>query len=147
VVGEDASGGTTELAMGRAGPTIAAVLFSALSAATAVAEPEALRGDRFITVMADNTLTGEIADGVRYDMYFLPGGQVTYRDAAGGDDRGRWRLDDAGDVCITWSGSDQEDCFRVTLDGDAVSWEGKSGSGRGRLRGGITGGTLEAGSG
>jgi hypothetical protein len=33
------------------------------------------------------------------------------------------------------------------LDGDTVSWEGKSGSGRGRLRGGITDGTLAARSG
>lgn len=132
--------------MDKAGPAVAAVLCSALGAAPALADPEALKGDRFITVMSDNTLAGETADGVRYDMYFLPGGQVTYRDAAGGDDRGRWRLDDAGDVCIVWSGSDQDDCFRVTLDGDAVSWEGKSGSGMGRLRGGITG-TLNAGSG
>ena len=129
-----------------------AALLAALGAATAVAPtalkaaPEALRGDRFITVMADNTLSGETESGARFHMYFLPGGQVTYRDSAGEDDRGRWRLDDSGDVCITWSGSDQEHCSRIMLDGDAVSWEGKAGSGRGTLRGGITGGTLEAGS-
>jgi len=139
--------------MGKAGPAMATALLAALGAAIVVAPtaanaaPEALRGDRFINVMADNTLSGETEGGARFDMYFLPGGQVTYRDSAGEDDRGHWRLDDAGDVCITWSGSDQEHCFRVTLDGEAVSWEGKSGSGRGRLRGGITGGTLEAGSG
>jgi hypothetical protein len=137
-----------EAAMAKAGPSIWAGFLVALGAATAVAAgPETLRGDRFITVMANNTLSGETADGVRYDMYFLPGGLVTYRDATGEDDRGRWRIDGDGDVCISWTGSEAERCFRVTLDGDAVSWEGKSGSGRGRLRGGITGGTLAARSG
>jgi hypothetical protein len=129
--------------MAKAGPSIWAVLLAVIGVATTVAaEPEALRGDRFITVMQNNTLSGETAAGARYDMYFLPGGLVTYRDSTGEDDRGRWRIDGDGDVCIAWTGSDQERCFRVTLDGDAVSWEGKSGSGRGRLRGGITGGTL-----
>jgi hypothetical protein len=128
--------------MARAGPAIAAALLGLVGAAPAGAGPEALRGDRFITVMAANTLSGETTRGVRYDMYFLPGGQVTYRDAAGADDRGRWRLDHAGDVCIAWRGADQEDCFRVMLDGDAVSWAGKSGSGQATLRGGVTGGTL-----
>ncbi|MGH6896547.1 MAG: hypothetical protein ACREJ5_08360 [Geminicoccaceae bacterium] len=130
--------------MGKAGPSIWAVVLAVLGTATAVAaEPEALQGDRFITVMQNNTLSGETAGGARYDMYFLPGGLVTYRDSTGDDDRGRWRIDDDGDVCIMWTGSDQEHCFRVTLDGDTVAWEGKSGSGRGRLRGGITAGNLE----
>jgi hypothetical protein len=118
-------------------------LWSVLGAATAAAGPEALRGDRFITVMQNNTLSGATAGGARYDMYFLPGGLVTYRDSTGADDRGHWRIDGDGDVCIAWTSS-EETCFRVTLDGDAVSWEGKSGSGRGRLRGGIADGTLAA---
>ena len=71
-----------------------------LGAATAAAGPEALRGDRFITVMQNNTLSGATAGGARYDMYFLPGGLVTYRDSTGADDRGRWRIDRDGDVCI-----------------------------------------------
>jgi hypothetical protein len=146
--------------MGRAATAIRAMLASAQAAAlgaalmaalgdpaAVAAEPEALRGDRFITVMQNNTLSGETAAGARYDMYFLPGGLVTYRDAAGADDRGRWRIDRDGDVCIAWTGSKEEDCFRVTLDRDAVAWEGKSGSGQGRLRGGITGGRLKPGSG
>jgi hypothetical protein len=130
--------------MGKAGPWI--LLWSVLGAATAAAGPEALRGDRFITVMQNNTLSGATAGGARYDMYFLPGGLVTYRDSTGADDRGRWRIDGDGDVCIAWTSS-EETCFRVTLDGAAVSWEGKSGSGRGRLRGGIADGRLAARSG
>jgi len=126
--------------MGKAGPWL--LLGSVLGAASAAAAgPETLRGDRFITVMQNNTLSGATASGARYDMYFLPGGLVTYRDSAGADDRGRWRIDRDGDVCIAWASS-EETCFRVTLDRDTVSWEGKSGSGRGRLRGGIADGTL-----
>ena len=134
--------------MGKAGPSMWILSCLVLGVASAAAAgPEALRGDRFITVMQNNTLSGATAGGARYDMYFLPGGLVTYRDSTGADDRGRWRIDGDGDVCIAWTGSDQETCFRVTLDGETVSWEGKSGSGRGRLRGGITDGTLAARSG
>jgi hypothetical protein len=138
--------------MGTAGRVIWAILAAAEVAAlgagiAGAAEPEALRGDRFITVMKNNTLSGGTDGGARFDMYFLPGGLVTYRDSAGDDDRGRWRIDDDGDVCISWTSSDQEHCFRVTLEGDTVSWQGKSGSGRARLRGGITDGKLAARSG
>jgi hypothetical protein len=138
--------------MGRAGWAIWAMLAAAEAAPlgggiAVAAEPEALRGDRFITVMKNNTLSGETDGGARFDMYFLPGGLVTYRDSGGDDDRGRWRIDDDGDVCITWTSSDQEHCFRVMLDGVTVSWRGKSGSGRGQLRGAIGSGTLAARSG
>jgi hypothetical protein len=131
--------------MGRSGLTISALLAPVLVAATsAAAEPEVLRGDRFITVMKNNTLAGETAAGARFDIYFLPGGQVTYRDSTGDGDRGRWRIDDDGDVCISWTSLDQgrEHCFRVSLDGDDVSWKGKSGGSEGTLRGSITGGNL-----
>jgi hypothetical protein len=131
--------------MGRSGPAISAVVVTALGTASAAgAGSETLSGDRFITVMKNNTLSGETASGARFDMYFLPGGLVTYRDSAGDDQRGRWRIDQDGDVCISWTSSEPEQCFRVTLDGDALSWQGKSGSGQGTLRGGITGGRLKA---
>jgi hypothetical protein len=125
-----------------------AMLAPALVAATVLAA-EVLRGDRFINVMRNNTLTGETEGGARFDVYFLPGGLVTYRDAAGDDDRGHWRIDGDGDVCITWTSSnpDEEQCFRVTLDGNRVSWEGKAESGKGMLRGTITDGNLAARSG
>jgi hypothetical protein len=136
--------------MGRSRWAIAAMLAPALAAATALAaDAEVLRGDRFINVMRNNTLTGETEGGARFDVYFLPGGLVTYRDAAGADDRGQWRIDRDGDVCITWASLEpgKEECFRVTLDGSRVSWEGKTGSGEGTLRGTITDGNLAARSG
>ena len=136
--------------MGRSRWAIAAMLAPVLALASALAaDSEVLRGDRFINVMRNNTLTGETEGGARFDIYFLPGGLVTYRDAAGGDDRGQWRIDGDGDVCITWMAVDagKEECFRVTLDGNRVSWEGKAGSGEGTLRGTITDGNLAARSG
>jgi hypothetical protein len=126
--------------MNRLGPALATILATAAVAA----EPETLRGDRFINVMRNNTLSGATTAGVRFDLFFLPGGLVTYRDAAGEDDRGEWRIDPDGDVCITWTSARTggPDCFRVTLDGSRVSWQGKSGSGEGTLRGTITDGEL-----
>ena len=69
----------------------------------------------------------------------MAGGEVTYEDSSGARDRGRWQMDPDGDVCITWRerSPDQEHCYRVSVDGDHVSWEGKEGSGEALLRGGV----------
>ena len=55
-------------------------------------------------------------------------------------DPGTWHLDKDGDVCVAWQNpaDRQEGCFRVTVDGGNVSWEGKAGSGRAVLRGGVS---------
>jgi hypothetical protein len=126
--------------MNKIGPALATMLATAAVAA----EPEVLRGDRFINVMRNNTLSGTTTAGVRFDLFFLPGGLVTYRDADGEDDRGAWRIDPEGDVCIAWTSAPTgaPDCFRVILEGSRVSWQGKSGSGEGTLRGTITDGEL-----
>jgi hypothetical protein len=108
-------------------------------ASAAAAAPEQLKGMRFIDVMQDNTLSGTTASGAEFNMYFVAGGGVTYEDSSGVRDRGRWQMDPDGDVCITWRERqpDQEHCYRVTVDGDHVSWEGKAGSGDALLRGGV----------
>lgn len=114
------------------------VILAALGLATpSLAAPEELKGIRFIDVMSDNTLSGKTGSGTEFNMYFVDGGGVTYEDAAGKHERGRWEMDPDGDVCITWDGESGQDCFKVYVDGDRVSWEGKGGSGQGILRGGI----------
>jgi hypothetical protein len=112
-------------------------------AAPALAAPEQLKGPRFIDVMSDNTLSGKTPDGADFNMYFLDGGGVTYEDSAGEHDRGRWLMDAEGAVCITWQGQSEEHCFKAFVDGDRVSWQGKSGSGEGTLRGGVGAGFLK----
>ena len=84
-----------------------------------LAATEQLRGSRFIEVMQDNTLSGTTADGAAYNLYFLPGGELTYDDAAGARDRGRWSMDSDGDVCISFETIDsgRSQCYRVELDG------------------------------
>jgi hypothetical protein len=72
------------------------------AAAPAAAEPQAVRGDRFISMMDGNTLSGTTAAGTAFNLYFLPGGTATYQDAAGTRDSGTWHLDEAGDVCVAW---------------------------------------------
>jgi hypothetical protein len=116
------------------------VAMSALGLATpSLAAPELLKGQRFIDVMSGNTVSGTTPSGAAFNMYFVDGGDVTYEDSSGEHDNGRWLMDPDGDVCITWRKHDPEhqSCYRVTADGDKVTWKGKGGSGEALLRGGV----------
>ena len=108
-------------------------------AAVARAEGERLTGTQFVSVMDSNTLSGTTDAGVPFNAYFLTGGRVTYEEQSGERDNGTWRMDDDGDVCITWQriNEGREECFHVTLDGRKLSWKGKTGQGTGLLRGAI----------
>jgi hypothetical protein len=116
--------------------TLAAI---ALAPPPAHAAPEQLKGSRFIEVMQDNTLSGTTSDGAAYNLYFLPGGEVTYDDATGARDRGRWSMDSDGDVCISFEKVDdgRAQCYRVEVDGSTVTWRGKAGDRVATLRGGV----------
>ena len=109
------------------------------AATPAAAAPQAVRGGQFISMMQGNTLSGTNASGATVNIYFLPGGVATYEDTTGTRDSGSWHIDKDGDVCVAWQNpaDRQEGCFRVTVDGSKVAWEGKGGSGRGMLRGGV----------
>jgi len=103
------------------------------------AGPRLLTGDEFITVMQNNTLSGTTAAGGAFNVYFLPGGTATYKDAKGDHDTGAWHLDKGG-VCVDWRNprDKQQGCFRVLVEGDRVTLEGQSGSSHATLRGGIS---------
>jgi hypothetical protein len=98
---------------------------------------EQLRGDNFISVMQGNTLSGKSQMGVNYNVYFLPGGDVSYQDQSGRIDKGKWSIDKDGDVCVKWTSPSNlaNDCYKVDVDGRKVSWQGKTGSGHAGLRG------------
>ena len=123
-----------------------AVLALTATIAPALAVPQALHGDQFMSMMQSNTLSGTSDAGHGFNIYFLPGGIVTYQDASGTRDSGSWHLDEAGDICVAWEHpAEQKDgCFQVTIDGDKVAWEGKAGSDRATLRGGVTDTYLQA---
>jgi len=106
----------------------------------AIAAPQVVRGDQFVTMVRSNTISGTTTAGGAFNVYFLEGGVVTYEDAKGTRDQGTWRIDKDGDVCVAWQNPDdrKEGCFRVTVDGSKVSWVGKAGSGRASLRGGVS---------
>ena len=125
--------------------SILIALVVAATAAPAAAAPQVVRGDQFITMMKSNTLAGTTAAGDAFNIYFLAGGTATYQDASGTRDGGSWHLDKDGDVCVAWQNpaDRQEGCFRVTVDGAKVAWEGKAGSGRAALRGGVNEMTLK----
>lgn len=110
----------------------------ALAPAVADAAAEQLKGSRFIEVMQDNTLSGTTERGAAYNLYFLPGGEATYDDSSGAQDRGRWSMDSDGDVCIGFEKVDagRAQCYRVEADGRTVIWRGKA-AGKATLRGGV----------
>jgi uncharacterized Zn-binding protein involved in type VI secretion len=123
-----------------------AVLAIAATITPALAEPQALQGDRFMSMMQSNTLSGATDAGHAFNIYFLPGGIVTYQDDSGTRDSGSWHLDEADDICVAWKhpAEHKEGCFHVTIDGNKVAWEGKAGSERATLRGGVTDTYLQA---
>jgi hypothetical protein len=110
-------------------------------AAALPARAEILQGDRFITAMKDNTVSGRTAAGTAYNLYFLPGGAATYSDAAGHHASGRWRLDRVGDVCVSWHGhvALPTGCYRVRANDRRLTWWNKSASGEEALRGVVSG--------
>src|SRR3954454_21899574 len=103
------------------------------------AEAKSLRGDAFITAMNGNTLTGKMADGTPYKLYFLPGGQATIQEGKAEPQSGTWSLDNSGDVCLKWPGAvaSEDGCFRVNVTGHKVTWSNKDGSQKARLFGGV----------
>jgi hypothetical protein len=103
------------------------------------AQAERLRGTRFLDVMQNNTLSGTTATGDAYNLYFLPGGELTYDDSSGARDRGRWSMDPQGDVCVRFEQVDDghEQCYQVEIDGRTITWRGKAGDGQATLRGGV----------
>ena len=112
-------------------PLLALALGVALAAALPV-RADVLQGDRFITAMKDNTVSGKTAAGASYNLYFLyflPGGAVTYSDAVGHRVGGRWRLDRVGDVCVSWHGDTAlpTGCYRVRADDRRLTWSTKDG--------------------
>jgi hypothetical protein len=115
-----------------------ALVAIALAPALAFAAAEQLKGSRFIEVMQDNTLSGTTEGGASYNLYFLPGGEVTYDDSTGARDRGRWSMDSDGDVCVSFEQVDdgRAQCYRVEVDGRTVTWQGKA-DGQATLRGGV----------
>lgn len=108
-------------------------------AGPAFAQPEPLKGTRFLDVMENNTLSGTTEDGTAYNLYFLSGGELTYEDASGARDRGRWSMGPGGDVCVRFEQVDdgRQHCFDVEVDGRKLTWRGKGGEGKGTLRGGV----------
>ncbi len=89
--------------------------------------------------MQNNTLSGTTEGGAAYNLYFLPGGELTYDDSSGARDRGRWSMDSQGDVCVRFEQVDDghEHCYQVAIDGRTVTWRGKTGDGSATLRGSV----------
>jgi hypothetical protein len=107
--------------------------------ASVPAEAKTLRGDAFITAMNGNTLSGKMADGTPYKLYFLPGGQATIQEGTSEPHFGTWALDKSGDVCLKWPSAvaSEDGCYHVEVVGHKVTWSNKDGTNKGRLIGGV----------
>ena len=108
--------------------SILVMAFGVALAASLPATADILQGDRFITAMKDNTVSGRTTAGIAYNLYFLPGGAATYSDAAGRRIGGHWRLDRMGDVCVAWKDDTPlaAGCYRVSFNASRVTWTSKS---------------------
>jgi hypothetical protein len=108
--------------------SILVLAFGVALAASRSATADILQGDRFITAMKDNTVSGRTTAGIVYNFYFLPGGATTYSDAAGRRISGRWQLDRMGDVCVVWKGDTplRAGCYRVSVSAHRVTWTNKA---------------------
>jgi len=125
---------------------IAIFAFGIALAAALPARAEDLQGDRFITALKDNTVSGKTAAGTAYNLYFLEGGTATYGDASGRRVGGHWQLDRSGDVCVTWQSETAfpTGCYRVQTDGSSIAWSSKDRSSDQTLRGSVTNAFLTA---
>jgi len=58
-------------------------------------------------------------------------------DTAGKKESGMWKLDSDGAICVAWPklAKVNSGCFKVNMEGSAVTWMGKRGVHRGELRG------------
>ena len=125
-----------KLTMALAASAMVALLGASI---TPPAAAKSLRGDAFITAMDGNTLTGKMADGTPYKLYFLPGGRATIQEGSDKPRSGTWNLDKSGDVCLKWPSAvtSEDGCYRVDVVGHKVSWSNKDGSQKARLFGGV----------
>jgi len=125
---------------------ITVLAFGIALAATQPANAEDLQGDRFITALNGNTVSGTTTAGTAYNLYFLPGGTATYGDASGRRVGGHWRLDRSGDVCVTWQSETAfpTGCYRVEADGSNLAWSNKDRRSDQMLRGSVTNAFLTA---
>jgi len=100
------------------------MVFSGVLVASGPAIADVLKGDRFITAMKDNTVSGRTTTGIAYNFYFLPGGAATYSDAAGRRVAGHWQPNRMGDVCLVWKGDTplRAGCYRVSANARRVTW-------------------------
>jgi len=65
-------------------------------------DSERLRGTQFIGLVKEKTLSGKTAAGVKFHIFFLRGGKVTFRDQKGRRDNGTWRVTKRDAVCVRW---------------------------------------------
>ncbi|HVJ42554.1 MAG TPA: hypothetical protein VM639_13710 [Dongiaceae bacterium] len=103
------------------------------------ASADKLPPSQFISVMQNNTLTGRDADHVRFHVYFLPGGIVTYENRHGINDHGTWMLNKNGNVCITWASmmAGKQNCYSVNVDKNNITFSNEDASLKGDLLGGV----------
>jgi hypothetical protein len=98
------------------------------------------RDSCFVEALKDNTASGKTATGMRYNLCFVEGGEVTYADAGGRHDSGTWQINENSDVCLHWRNlvAPIDGCFNVTLHVHGMTWAQGGGKIRFLLRGGVT---------
>ncbi len=97
---------------------------SSVMSVAASAGDDFLSADKIRVLLSDRTVEGN-QDGRKWRQTFSAGGATVYSEAGRADSPGRWsaRSDDGGGLyCSLWPPSDRWDCYRMTQEGDTVSW-------------------------
>lgn len=97
-----------------------------VSAVTAGAASDQLRGTQFLYVLNGNTLAGTNDQGTAFHAYFLAGGTATYEDAEGFRDVGEWTVREDTLLCVRWRHMENgaERCGTASLSGKTLIFKG-----------------------
>ncbi|MCW9033765.1 MAG: hypothetical protein OQJ97_06050 [Rhodospirillales bacterium] len=90
-----------------------------------------MRGTQFIGLVKGKTLSGKNTAGVKFHLYFLRGGIVTYMDKKGSKDTGKWYVKDDKYICVRWQKmyANKQRCASAYYKDRKIIYHGMHGSG------------------
>jgi hypothetical protein len=87
---------------------------------------DTLSGDEIIQAIAGSTLLVTVMGGDQYQEYFAPNGSITMT-GDGDIYDGTWRVIE-DEICMKLAFGSNDGCWRVALDGDAITLIGQDGA-------------------
>jgi len=96
--------------------------------ATATDRQAILTADQFKKLIVGNTMTGVYTNGVKWEEYYDPNGEIRGFDEKQGTYFGKYQLRAGNMVCYDYPGTQYDWCAKISLQGDSVNYVLPSGS-------------------